>query len=78
MPKEYYDLALIVPLEEELQQVLATFPLVEDRSTATQFRCIASSEHQLSAFSLCSKKEWARLTLLLLLFAPYQISILDL
>jgi nucleoside phosphorylase len=39
MSKEYFDLVLIVPLELELKEVLTVFPLVENRTTATHFRC---------------------------------------
>jgi nucleoside phosphorylase len=38
MTKEHFDLAVIVPLEEELHEFLKVFPHAEDRCTATQFR----------------------------------------
>lgn len=40
---EYFDVALIVPLEEELLQVLEQFPSKEDRSTETTFCHVVES-----------------------------------
>jgi nucleoside phosphorylase len=39
-PKEYFDLLAVVPLEEEVEQVLEAFQLIEDRCTATQLRYV--------------------------------------
>jgi nucleoside phosphorylase len=41
--REYFDVAIIVPLEEELHQVMDTFDPVEDRLTDTEFRYIVST-----------------------------------
>lgn len=38
MNKKYFDMVVIVPLEEELQQLMRVFSPLEDFSTATQFR----------------------------------------
>jgi len=43
MKKEYFDLLVVVPLEEELQQVMSTFRGLEDRCTSTEFRYIVDS-----------------------------------
>ena len=38
--REYFDLVLIVPLEEELEEVMNTFTAIENRSTTTEFRYV--------------------------------------
>jgi nucleoside phosphorylase len=46
MAKEYFDLLVIVPLEEELQALMEVFPGVEDRSTPSEFRYAVDSGAQ--------------------------------
>ena len=43
MLKEYFDLLVVVPLEEELHQVMGVFPGTENRSTSTEFRYVVDS-----------------------------------
>jgi nucleoside phosphorylase len=42
--RDYLDLLVVVPLEEELHQFMEVFQLVEDRSTDTEFRCLVHGE----------------------------------
>src|SRR6516162_9431910 len=43
MLKEYFDLLIVVPLEEELHEVMGVFPGTENRSTSTEFRYVVDS-----------------------------------
>lgn len=38
MAKEYYDVVIVIPLEEELQEAMRVFGGTDNRSTPTQFR----------------------------------------
>lgn len=43
MLKEYFDLLVVVPLDEELHEVMGVFPGTENRSTSTEFRYVVDS-----------------------------------
>jgi nucleoside phosphorylase len=46
MAKEYFDLLIVVPLEEELHALMEVFPGLEDRSTPSEFRYAVDSGAQ--------------------------------
>jgi nucleoside phosphorylase len=43
MKNEYFDLVVVIPLEEELLEFVDVFPSIEDRSSSTEFRHVVES-----------------------------------
>src|SRR5690606_36105026 len=41
--KEFFDILVVVPLEEELVQVMEVFPGTDNRSTGTSFRYVVDA-----------------------------------
>ena len=48
MAHEYFDIIVVIPMEEELLEFLEIFPTLENRSTQIEFRYIVDSGNPLA------------------------------
>jgi hypothetical protein len=60
MALEYFDIVVIIPLEEELSEFIELFPSLEDRSTATELRHIVDSGDPEVRISVAQQEEMGR------------------